>query len=339
MIKKPRLVPFDALKVFAIYLVILGHCISWGQSGNGEENVIYRIIYSFHMPLFMMISGYFSNSSIRLDFYPFIKKKFSAFIYPCIAWGLILWIILESTHSFSYGNKQFSICGLIVDFYWFSDFWFLKSCFLCYCLLFIGVHSKFKKATWIPLTLIVSQLFPPFSIPFMYPCFLIGWAIRENEKYMKYLVNNTGKLVILFITMLFFWDSHAWQMSHGIPPHFFGMGIESLSIIIFRIFRLLIGIIGSLTFISLFQNIYKIERRHIINNISWSWGQYTLEIYILHSIIIVRVLNRYIDISNLNNYLYIVNPFVSFIILWICVYLTKLTIKYQFLRKTLWGKA
>ena len=50
----------DAVKGLAIYLVILGHAIQYAtsQDYNYAGNSIFQIIYSFHMPLFMMMSGY-----------------------------------------------------------------------------------------------------------------------------------------------------------------------------------------------------------------------------------------------------------------------------------------
>lgn len=57
--------PFlDYTKAFAILLVVVGHCIQYGSGQNylKEElffdNILFKFIYSFHMPLFMLISGY-----------------------------------------------------------------------------------------------------------------------------------------------------------------------------------------------------------------------------------------------------------------------------------------
>ena len=52
---------FDNLKFILIFLVVLGHYCgsyleSWLMLG------IYNFIYSFHMPLFIFISGYFSRN-------------------------------------------------------------------------------------------------------------------------------------------------------------------------------------------------------------------------------------------------------------------------------------
>lgn len=51
-----RIAYIDALRGFAILLVIVGHLIQFNYS-SGIENPIFNIIYSFHMPLFFFISG------------------------------------------------------------------------------------------------------------------------------------------------------------------------------------------------------------------------------------------------------------------------------------------
>lgn len=48
----------DLLKAFAITLVVIGHVISTYDS-RGYHATIAEWIYSFHMPLFMMLSGMF----------------------------------------------------------------------------------------------------------------------------------------------------------------------------------------------------------------------------------------------------------------------------------------
>lgn len=50
-----RISYIDQLKGIAILLVVLGHVIGYN---NCEDSFLWRFIYSFHMPLFMFISGY-----------------------------------------------------------------------------------------------------------------------------------------------------------------------------------------------------------------------------------------------------------------------------------------
>lgn len=56
---RQHLVWADAIKGWLILLVILGHCIA-STIGNDAANVNYWwcLIYSFHMPVFMAVSGY-----------------------------------------------------------------------------------------------------------------------------------------------------------------------------------------------------------------------------------------------------------------------------------------
>lgn len=54
MVLKQRINWIDWAKVFAIYLVVLGHLLS----KTGREGYIFNFIYSFHMPFFFFISGY-----------------------------------------------------------------------------------------------------------------------------------------------------------------------------------------------------------------------------------------------------------------------------------------
>ena len=92
MIKKDkRLLVFDALKLFAIFLVVYGHCILHLQNHafDIKENIIYRFVMSFHMPLFMAISGYFGAKIFKLRFSDLLIKKCKRLIIPSISFGLL----------------------------------------------------------------------------------------------------------------------------------------------------------------------------------------------------------------------------------------------------------
>ena len=57
----------DSLKGFLILLVIFGHLLgSLKCLENKECQAIWNFIYTFHMPLFVLISGYFSNKQTTL---------------------------------------------------------------------------------------------------------------------------------------------------------------------------------------------------------------------------------------------------------------------------------
>ena len=67
-IAKNRIEFIDILKGYAIILVVMGHFLGWQYGGihgsvpsDNNANVLFKIIYSFHMPLFFFLSGYTFN--------------------------------------------------------------------------------------------------------------------------------------------------------------------------------------------------------------------------------------------------------------------------------------
>ena len=59
----------DAMRGFAIILVVLGHVLgqTFHLDGGG---LLGKIIYSFHMPLFFYISGYVAHSKGTVSIKP-----------------------------------------------------------------------------------------------------------------------------------------------------------------------------------------------------------------------------------------------------------------------------
>ncbi len=55
---------FDNIKFFLIVLVVFAHLLEIAK-GYSTTSDLYRIIYSFHMPLFIFITGYFARFSKR----------------------------------------------------------------------------------------------------------------------------------------------------------------------------------------------------------------------------------------------------------------------------------
>jgi len=53
---------FDALKFVLICLVVLGHVIEKDKYSDPDKSLLFSFIYTFHMPLFIFISGYFSKN-------------------------------------------------------------------------------------------------------------------------------------------------------------------------------------------------------------------------------------------------------------------------------------
>lgn len=88
---------FDVLKFVLIVFVILGHAMEQNLS-NYYIRLLYTYIYSFHMPLFVFVSGYFSK---KTDTRSCLKSNLKLFETLVIFQILYLLPDIISTHSIS----------------------------------------------------------------------------------------------------------------------------------------------------------------------------------------------------------------------------------------------
>lgn len=63
---KERLIWADSLKGCLMLLVILGHAIQSTLGTDCDSSHLWNIIYSFHMPAFMAVSGWFAYRGLNL---------------------------------------------------------------------------------------------------------------------------------------------------------------------------------------------------------------------------------------------------------------------------------
>lgn len=141
--------PFiDFLKGIAILLVLIGHCVQYGSGacflneGLYWENWVMKIIYSFHMPLFIAISGYLFWYSVKKHgMSDSVKSRVARLVPVCFAWAFIL-----SAVDFAKGN----FTGIRRIFrYFLTDFWFLWAVIFCVCCVaVIEWAEKFRGGRW-----------------------------------------------------------------------------------------------------------------------------------------------------------------------------------------------
>lgn len=68
---KQRIDYIDRMKGMAIFLVVMGHV--YGMVFNQGEDITYKWISSFHMPLFMFLSGLVACSGVVAPYWGFGK--------------------------------------------------------------------------------------------------------------------------------------------------------------------------------------------------------------------------------------------------------------------------
>ena len=86
----------NLLRGIAIFLMLWGHCIQYccGEQFDFFENDLFKAIYSFHMPLFMTISGYlFFFSASKRELAELVPYKVKSLLYPILMGSIVNLII------------------------------------------------------------------------------------------------------------------------------------------------------------------------------------------------------------------------------------------------------
>ncbi|MHB9295064.1 hypothetical protein PilKf_00805 [Pillotina sp. SPG140] len=336
--KKPRIEYVDMLKCWAIFCVLWGHAIGNLRDGYFfPADVVFKFIFTWHMPIFFMISGFFFSPSLKLSFSEFFSKRFTVLMIPHLVWGFIF-AVTHLIMAFINTSRTFNIVEEINTILNPTpmQFWFLRDLFVIEVLVFLS-YKIFKKSTpaFIAATLFV--LLFSFSdvigkmIRFMMPIFWTGILLKACHKsFSKHL----NKILILsgltFIVCFYFFEPTYIIYLIDFPPiinlqqtseqgniifDFTNIGISGL--------RLLIGLAGSIFFFALFQKCWK---KNAVTLFLSRCGQLTLGIYILQIPIIEKSFLTHLDFPDINIWVYscILTPIISVCAFFIIVLIIKL---------------
>lgn len=310
-----RLVEFDLLKFLAILLVLWGHSVQYLLSSDYSDEPIYRYIYSFHMPLFMMISGFFFAMTTSGSFPATVAKKFRQLLLPALVW-IYIFSFLKTFLSGIPSIKQIAVsfeCGL----------WFLKSAFLC-SLIGWFVQRSGKQKVLIGGGICVLLQLPVDAhaqISYMFPCFFVGMLLRWNyDKFTNFLSipRNAGLILMVLASILIisniFIDADIYRKlvaAYNRPLW------SSMSTIVERVYRLFVGLSGSFFFVTLFIVIFKDRHLRKAGECLSVIGTETLGIYILQSYILEYLCARHLNFDDAGFVLFnfVIAPLISILVL------------------------
>lgn len=328
LVKSGRSVPLDMLKAFAIFLVCWGHGIQYFSSTPYYEQPVYRVIYSFHMPLFMAMVGYFSSSLLERNFWSGLMKRFNSLIIP--AWSFLIIGIVMGTTVIA------SASGLIDSVLYGS--WFLKSAFACAVLFSASCRWRRFRVAGLILSLLLSQYFQGrllFNI--MYPCFILGYLMRRYFNFIK--VHRISLAAIggfIFIVMLMPWDARFWNMP---SVTFNPMDSYFASYWFKTCYRIIIGCVGTVTLFCLFHLLF--TNKELIMGGVLTIGKSTLGIYLIQGILLEKVLASRLcfDHVSFGMYNFLITPLAAIAVLIVCMVLISLVRKSHFSSRFLLGQA
>ncbi|SER01669.1 acyltransferase family protein [Piscibacillus halophilus] len=270
---------FDNAKLLFIFFVVFGHLIQ-PMKGNFElADALYQWIYIFHIPAFVLISGFFASGANSPNY---LKKLTKKLLLPYLLFQLIYNLVYVFISAGSYNS--------LYDPHW--TLWFLLSLFSWHILLIwfkkipaiLGITLAFLIGSLIGFMPLIGHEFSLSRTFVFFPFFLMGYWISKNQLYqfknMKYQFVAIGFLAVLLV------------ISYLKPMIPVDLMFGSQSYVAMDM--LTTGIISRLALYGLsvlmvFSVLILIPRKRFSFT---HLGQYTLYVYLLHGVLIQIIRNE-----------------------------------------------
>ncbi len=318
---KRRIVYIDILKAFAIFLVVWGHAIMHLSNSDYHMNIVWQWIYSFHMPLFMIMVGFFAYSSLSKPVKDFIRHKSTQLIIPCFSWIFITYIaMLIVIPGYHLSVKTF-VNAL------FQEIWFLKSAFLCYLLFYFSskvvnyLKVDFHFILGGGISLIIIQIVPLYKLNQMYPCFLCGvFLYRYSDSILKNWKLVTIVSTIIYIILVVCLSDYDFIPISKIKKELLSGNFSVLfDLFLTQLYSIGIGVSAAISLVALFYGfINRLSKRNKVITTLSTVGKYTLAIYLIQTLLLEKIAAQYININEISESIFnlIITPIFSAIIIY-----------------------
>lgn len=336
----------DVLKGFGIILVVLGHCIQVGSGTafNAESRYfsdkLYQFIYSFHMPLFMMVSGYLCWGSMKRAIdgrqrLALLKRRILALPVPIFVWTALEFLI-KAVINLSNGNVL--SWKIIFDYLYsvLNNFWFLWAVFWCFLIVFI-MHFYFHDSIILYILGFLVLFFIPDGMAlgaykYMMPYFIAPFYLHKYMEQKKVSLDNAPKIRwivltgLVYIILFLFFDENSFIYLSGYKL----IGKDIARQLKIDFYRMIVGFAGSAFFILLWQYIIAKLKNRCEFKVMSALGKDSMGIYILSTYILSYVVQNIYRMSQPN---YLLNLVQAAVVLAVSLLLTELLGRIPFVRK------
>ncbi|MFC4322897.1 acyltransferase family protein [Litchfieldia salsa] len=289
---------FDNARFILIVLVVFGHLISPFRMEYHLLTTAYHFIYSFHMPAFILIAGFFSKGSFKEGYLMKVVQKI-----------LVPYIIFQLIYSIVYTIKDQEVTFTLVDPYW--TLWFLLSLLFWNVLLKLFTKVKYPLFFAILIALLVGYVegigsYLSLSRTFVFfPIFLLGYYL--NHKHFNYLITTKTRaisaisMVLLFLGYYFFFPESGRDLLLA-SSSYLEMGYEHQLhyAMLLRLLMYVVIFIITVCFLALIP-----KREYFFTHL----GGRTLYVYLLHGLVIKLLQNT--PLFDFSNELHAIFVFIS----------------------------
>lgn len=285
----------DLAKGVLMFLVTLGHTVQGfiGGGGYGDffMNHLFRFIYSFHMPAFMTISGFFFYFSYKKrKGRAMIIHKILTILLPVISWNALGYLFLYIPGNI---HKMTSLEAIIKSMLSYATLWFLVSVFLNSVLVVAfmevdrRIHMKWIHRSVLILIGVLFLFFFPYGEQyiFMIPYFIAGYMLAERKITLSDPKISKVEIAvsILFMVMLYFYTKEDYIYTTGIYV------LRSEKQIWIDIYRWAIGASGTVFFLLCVKLFNRLKKSTWLRDVLIRGGRNTLVIYAIQTLVLFRV--------------------------------------------------
>lgn len=282
--KEERIFYWDNIKGLLIYLVVLGHSLEWIHTPLASN--CYKYIYTFHIPLFILVSGFFSQK--------YKPHKILNTLYLYVIWQIF----------YSYTFYRLKINDTVLTSFllpvWLMWYLLILIFYKLSIPMFDATERK-KQILWILMSITISigigydnnvslvgSLQRAFSF---FPFFLIGFYLGKTKndfsKIPRFIV---GVAIVVFFSFSFYIDKvNIIWLFNNLPYSVYQQSA------FFRFYYFLVAIAASIIILKFSYGEKTIFCR---------FGKYSLQIYLLHGIILkilgsqFKLFSYFMTISN-----------------------------------------
>lgn len=317
-----RIIYLDALRGIAIIFVVMGHTVQFNMISY-SANDVFNFIYSFHMPLFFIISGMaaaigrskiqFSNAT------HLIYSKIRSLIVPFLSWSLIIPAIISP--AFDLREIHIKLITLLQS----PDkgTWFLLTLFMIYINYFVVcfVSNYFKNQK------------VEFLTTFVVLCGVVGGKILTGNSFYFSAIYNVAFFVGYFFMR---YNLSAYINKYIVLVCIFLFCFYSVKFDFQESSTIMKLGIGLMAFLFWGYIAQKMEYK-FCKKTAWL-GQNTLEIYVMHYYV-VKIFSVEMDVSVIKPIpLFIVIAMISIIVCIVVTYIGSVIKKIPLMGFLLFGK-
>ncbi|MBR3606526.1 MAG: acyltransferase family protein [Lachnospiraceae bacterium] len=334
----------NIIKAIGILLVIFGHAIQYASgeqvlsSGLFFEDFLFKFIYSFHMPLFMLVSGYlFYNTVEKYQGKQLLLNRWHRLAQPILVWAFFPFMeLVLKRDKITILNVIKSLIRAVI-----LNPWFLWAILLS-SMAVVVVNKFFKDNKLIYflgflLIFVIPDQYNLHLYKYMYPYFVLGYLFNKNIRWQNTfsLRIRSGRIYGVLLTIFYFillsvYSRDAYIYVSGIT--LLGKNYEYQLLI--DLYRFLIGFVGSLWIIWISTKVANQIPKKVMIAVDYL-GKYSMGFYLISGVIfsyIVSPLTR--EIEGIN-YLFVTG--ISIIVTLSCVMLIEIIKKNHLSNKLFLG--